>query len=82
MITFNALITGLWLTFIAYWFVAAMRVKRGVGGTSWRGAIFRAAIAIGIVLLVRETFREHVWRHVPLAVTNVSPIAANVGVAL
>ncbi|MGB8964770.1 MAG: isoprenylcysteine carboxylmethyltransferase family protein [Candidatus Cybelea sp.] len=32
--------------------------------------------------MLRESLREHVWRHVPHAVTNVSPIAASVGVAL
>jgi protein-S-isoprenylcysteine O-methyltransferase Ste14 len=82
LITFGALITGLWLIFLAYWFVAALRVKRSVSGTSSRGAIFRAAIAIGIVLLIQVSFRELFWRHVPLAATYVSPIAASAGVAL
>ena len=82
----HQLITGLWLIFLAYWFVAALRVKRSVkwsvSGTSWRGSIFRAAIVIGFILLIRELFRENVWRHAPQAVTSVSPIAASVGVAL
>ena len=82
MITFGALIMGLWLTFLTYWFVSAMRVKRSVSGTWWRGAVFRAAIAGGIVLLLRESLREHVWRHVPHVETNVSPIAASVGVVV
>jgi protein-S-isoprenylcysteine O-methyltransferase Ste14 len=73
---------GLWLTFLGYWFVAALRVKRSVSGTWWRGAIFRAVIAVSTLLLLRESLREHVWRHVPYAVTNVSPIAASAGVAL
>lgn len=73
---------GFWLIFLAYWFVAAMRVKRSVRTRSWRGPIFRLAIAIGLVVLVRELLRAYVWQHVPFALTNVSPIAASVGVAL
>ncbi len=86
MITFNGLITGLWLIFLAYWFVAGMRVKKSVkrsaGATSWSDSIISAVIAIGIVLLIRESFRMHVWGHVPVAVANVSPIAGSAGVAL
>jgi protein-S-isoprenylcysteine O-methyltransferase Ste14 len=73
---------GLWLIFLAYWLVAAMRVKRSAGGTWGRGAILRAAIAVGILLLLRELLRSNVWRHVPDAVTHVSPIVASVGVAV
>jgi protein-S-isoprenylcysteine O-methyltransferase Ste14 len=82
VITFGALIMGLWLAFLTYWFVAAMRVKRSVSGTWWRGAIFRVTIVVGIVLLLRESLREHVRRYVPHTVANVSPIAASVGVAV
>jgi protein-S-isoprenylcysteine O-methyltransferase Ste14 len=82
MITFGALIQALWLVFFAYWFVAATRGKRSVGGTSWTGTILRAVVAIGIVLFIGGWFREHVWRHASLAVANVSPVAGSVGVAL
>jgi protein-S-isoprenylcysteine O-methyltransferase Ste14 len=82
MITFGALITGFWLIFLAYWFAAALGIKRSVSGRSSRGTMFRAVIAIGIVLLIQVSFRVHFWRHVPLAVTSVSPIAGSVGVAL
>lgn len=82
MITFGAAITGLWLIFVGYWFVAAMRVKRSVSSARWRGGLFRAALAIGVFLLIRASFRGNVWRHVPFAATSVSPIAASVGVAL
>jgi protein-S-isoprenylcysteine O-methyltransferase Ste14 len=81
VITFGALIMGLWLTFLTYWLVSAMRVKRSVSGTWWRGAIFRAAIAMGVVLLLRASLREHVWRYAPLVETNFGTIAASVGVA-
>ena len=82
MITYGALIIGLWLTFLTYWIVAAMRVKRSVGATRWRSAIFRLALVMGIVLLLRASLREHVWRHVPHAVGNVNPIEASLGVAI
>jgi protein-S-isoprenylcysteine O-methyltransferase Ste14 len=79
---FDALILGLWLTFLGYWFFAAMRVKRRAAGAPWRGAVLRAAAAIGILVLIRELFRLHVWRNVPLALTHVDPIMASAGVAI
>ncbi|MGC1381001.1 MAG: isoprenylcysteine carboxylmethyltransferase family protein [Candidatus Baltobacteraceae bacterium] len=78
----GTLLIALWLIFLTYWLVAAIRVKRSVSGTWWRGSIFRAAIAVGIVLLLRESLREHVWRQVPHAVTNGNPVWASVGVAV
>ena len=60
---FDALILGLWLTFLGYWLFAAMRVKRRAGGSPWRGAVLRAALAVGILVLIRELFRLHVWHH-------------------
>lgn len=82
MITFGVLIIGLWLTFLAYWLVTALRVKRSVSCTWWRGAIFRVAIAVGIVLLLRGSLREHIWRHGTHAVSIANPIAASLGVAI
>ncbi len=82
MINFGSLITGLWVIFVAYWFVAAASAKRSAAGTWWKGAIFRAAIVAGIFLLVREWFREHGGGHVPHAVTTVGPIAASAGVVI
>jgi protein-S-isoprenylcysteine O-methyltransferase Ste14 len=73
---------GLWLTFLTYWLVAAMRVKRSVSGTWWRGAIFRMALALAAVLLLRESLRDHVWQLGPRALTSANPIAASLGVAL
>jgi protein-S-isoprenylcysteine O-methyltransferase Ste14 len=81
VITPGALITGLWLIFLAYWFVAALRVKPSVGGR-WRGIASRAAFALGIVLLVRASLREHIWRLVPHPVPNGGFVAASVGVAV
>jgi protein-S-isoprenylcysteine O-methyltransferase Ste14 len=79
---FDALILGLWLTFLGYWLLAAMRVKRSAGRTPWRRAVLRAALAIGILVLIRELFRLRVWHVVPLDVTHVNPITASVGVAI
>ena len=82
MITFGVLIIGLWLTFLTYWLVAAMRVKPSVSGTWWRGALFRVAIALSIILLLRGSLREHVWRHGTHTVTSANPVAASLGVAI
>jgi len=79
---FDALILGLWLTFLGYWLFAAMRVKRRAGGSPWRGVVLRAGLAVGILVLIRELFRLHVWHIVPLAATHVSPITASAGVAI
>lgn len=81
MISFETLIAGLWLIFLAYWFVAGIRAKRSVKATWSRGAIFRAAIAVGILLLLGEMRREQILRHAD-DITKVSPITASVGVAV
>jgi len=81
VITFGAVITGLWFIFLAYWFVAAIRAKRSIRTTWSRGTILRAAIAVGILLLLLGLRRLQVWRHAH-TVTIVSPIIASVGVAV
>lgn len=80
-IAYGTAITCLWLVFLAYWLVSALRAKPTVGGR-WRGAPFRALVALGIVLLVRELLREHARQPVPHAVAYLNPIAAGAGVAL
>ena len=79
---FDALILGLWLTFLGYWFAAATRVKRTANAARWGGAIFRAALAISVLFLVAELLRGRLRHLVPLDVTYVSPIAASIGVAI
>jgi len=76
---FDALILGLWLTFLGYWSFAATRVKRRAGGAPWRGAVLRTAFVIGVLVLIRELFRLRIWLVVP---THVNPITANAGVAI
>ncbi len=82
MIVFGAIIMGLWLIFLVYWFVSGLSVKRSVGGTLWRSAASRVAFGLGIVLLVREVFREHAWQQVPHAVSTTRFIEASLGVAI
>jgi protein-S-isoprenylcysteine O-methyltransferase Ste14 len=79
---FDSAILGLWLVFLGYWLFAATRVKRRAGGAPWRGAVLRAALAVGILVLIRELFRLRVWHIVPLAATHISPITASAGVAI
>ncbi len=79
---FDALILGLWLTFLGYWLFAATRVKRRAGGAPWRGAVLRTAFVIGALVLIRELFRLRVWHVVPLALTHVNPIVASAGLAI
>ncbi len=81
MITFGGLTMGLWLVFLAYWLAAAMYAKRSTGGAWWKATILRAAIVIGLLVLLRISFRGHVWPHAHAA-THVSPIAASAGVVL
>ena len=78
---FDALILGLWLTFLGYWLVAAMRLKRSAG-TRWRGGLFRAALAVSVLLLIEELLRAQVRHHVPVTLAHVSPMTASIGVAI
>jgi protein-S-isoprenylcysteine O-methyltransferase Ste14 len=78
---YGTAITCLWLIFLAYWFVSALRAKPTVGGR-WRGAPFRVLVGIGIALLVRELVREHAPQAAPHAVAYLDPIVAGAGVGL
>ncbi len=82
MITFAQATTGLWLILIIYWLVAAMLAKRNAGGTWWKGAIFCTALAFGIILLLRMSFRGQVGTHAPHAVTSVGIVTGSVGVGI
>lgn len=79
---FDALILGLWLTFLGYWLFAATRVKRRAGGAPSHGGVLRTAFVIGVLVLIRELFRLRVWHVAPLALTHVNPIAASAGVTI
>jgi protein-S-isoprenylcysteine O-methyltransferase Ste14 len=46
----NSVISALWLIFLAYWLVAAVRAKRSVRQAGWwRGVFVRAALVCAIV---------------------------------
>jgi protein-S-isoprenylcysteine O-methyltransferase Ste14 len=82
MSIFGVLLVACWLTFFGYWILAAMRTKPTVGRTWWKGAVFRAALALGSILLVRASLRDHAWGHGPHAVTTAGLAMASIGVAL
>ena len=79
-VAYGTAITCLWLIFLAYWFVSALRAKPTVGGR-WRGMPFRVLVGIGIALLVRELMRDYVRQPFPHAAT-LNPIVAGAGVGL
>jgi protein-S-isoprenylcysteine O-methyltransferase Ste14 len=81
VITVGSLIMGLWFFFLAFWIVAAVSAKRSVKGTAWRGSMFRMAVVVGIVILLRVSLRGDAW-HAPSALARNSPLWADVGVAL
>ncbi len=78
----QAAVTGLWFTFLAYWFVAAVFFRQGAGGTWWRGVTIRFVIVVAVVLIVRVLLPEHALRHVAQAQANGSPVVAGFGVAI
>ena len=46
----------LWITFVVYWLVSAIGVKRNVKGGSWaRGAGIRIVVAVAVVLLLQAS---------------------------
>jgi len=54
------IITACWLTFAVYWLIAAVGVKRTVGGSPWRRqVVVRLALIALLVLLLRFSALRH-----------------------
>jgi protein-S-isoprenylcysteine O-methyltransferase Ste14 len=81
MTFYPRLIGALWLVFVAYWAIAAVRAKRTVGRRSWRGHIsVRLGVAALVVLALRVPAVRDAFRHARDQVA-VSAVAGAIGVA-
>jgi protein-S-isoprenylcysteine O-methyltransferase Ste14 len=78
----RSLIVALWLVFAVYWSVAAIGVKRSVGGRERRKAIaLRLSVIVLILLAVRVTPLRHVLQSVQAQIAN-SVMLCTLGVLL
>ena len=82
MITFSALIRGLWIVFVTFWVVSAWGAKPTARGIERRGAASRLAITAAIIIFSIASIRYLAWRRVPADMVHVSPVEASIGVAV
>lgn len=78
---FARIIIFFWLVFVVIWLVSARWAKRRVRGRSWAaGALFRAAVIVGVFQLHRFPVFHEVSRKLGLGAVN--PVIGLTGVAL
>lgn len=93
MVIYNAVIAGLWLVLILFWFVSAIGIKRSLGRPwSWQWEIgvrlvLAALILLAVRLRVLQAAREELQAHlvnmsVPMGVVGVLLCALGVGLAI
>jgi protein-S-isoprenylcysteine O-methyltransferase Ste14 len=85
----SALISTLWLSWVAYWILAAARTKANRRTESWlSGALYRVPLVLGIILLVlprqhRSLANLYLWpRSVITLIIGICLITAGLGVAV
>lgn len=83
-VTDDVIILALWLAFLAYWAFSAIGVKRDIRRRAWLPSlVFRIAVAVIVVLLLRMTALRRPARSLPrVRIIPANPVIELIGVAL
>jgi len=77
----HLIVAVLWLAFCAYWFLSALRAKRGT--TSWQGMPLRVLLAIALIFLFTHVHTGGLEVHgVVLPVLGIAIVACGLGFAV